>query len=72
MFDRLGRGEIDVDGVDLDEASRLGGAKAARQGAGEAALGCPAAGVRAAAQARNRLDEASGGEIGEDAADLRI
>ena len=63
MLDRLGGGEIDEHGVELDEAAGLADGEIARRALGEARLGGPAAGVGPLAQSGHNRDEAARHEL---------
>ena len=69
MFDGFVRRDIDVDGVELDEAAGLVGRQVARQTLGEAAFGGPAPGVGTPAQRQDGLNRTAGDELGDDAPD---
>ena len=72
MIDGFGRGEVDEDGVELDEGAGLADGEIARPAAGEAALGRPTAGVGTPAQGRRGRDDAARHEAGDDPSDRRV
>ena len=69
VFDGFVGRDIDVDGVELDEAAGLVGRQVARQTLGEPAFGGPAPGVGTPAQRRDGLNRTAGDELGDDAPD---
>jgi len=69
VLDRLGWGEIDEQGVELDEAAGLCRLDVLGQALGEASFGGPAAGMRPLAQGRHGLHDAAIDERADHAAD---
>jgi len=64
VFDGFVGRDIDVDGVELDEAAGLVDRQVARQALGEAAFGGPAAGVRTSSKRGDGLNRAAPDELG--------